>query len=376
MFRLPAYQELSKEQDTINNLPLSGTHLVVGPPGTGKTVLAIYRAEMFRRADRETRFVVYNNTLRQYLREATGQVKIGSQTTTFHSWFCSWYSKALRCYPPPQSRPYCFDWTEIWNRLVKADKAVWANRLDHLVLDEAQDFPKEAFPVLTMIAENVTVFADEIQRITESNSTIEEIRKMLRLDSVNELSKNYRNSRPIAELAAEFYAGLRTGVADLPDRAGVKPRVMATGRSVKKEAEIVARYAAGRTGQDIGVLFPTTSQQQEFILEIENEIRRRNLKLDVQMYISGCDEHSTIDFSTAGIKIINYQSAKGLEFDAVFLPRVDEYGGDPRSDGTRMKFYMLTSRARDWLCIMHTDRQLPTLMKHVPEHLYDRVQPG
>ena len=40
MLKLPPYQELSKEQDTINNLPLTGTNLVVGPPGTGKTTLA------------------------------------------------------------------------------------------------------------------------------------------------------------------------------------------------------------------------------------------------------------------------------------------------------------------------------------------------
>ena len=110
--------------------------------------------------------------------------------------------------------------------------------------------------------------------------------------------------------------------------------------------------------------------------EIQNQLRERNLELDVQMYISGSQNHKTIDFSKAGIKIINYQSAKGLEFDAVFLPRVDEYWGDPRSDGTRMRFYMLISRARDWLCIMHTDRQLPTLLEHVSEHLYDRIQSG
>ena len=34
MLKLPSYQQLSKEQDAIYNLPLTGSYLVMGPPGT------------------------------------------------------------------------------------------------------------------------------------------------------------------------------------------------------------------------------------------------------------------------------------------------------------------------------------------------------
>lgn len=43
--RLPAWNELSKdEQVPILNLPLDKNCVVLGPPGSGKTVLALHRA--------------------------------------------------------------------------------------------------------------------------------------------------------------------------------------------------------------------------------------------------------------------------------------------------------------------------------------------
>jgi len=40
---LPDIQELSKEQERARLLPMAGCHLIVGGPGTGKSVLALLR---------------------------------------------------------------------------------------------------------------------------------------------------------------------------------------------------------------------------------------------------------------------------------------------------------------------------------------------
>lgn len=42
-FKLPKYSDLTDEQRVIVNLPLDKNHLVTGAPGTGKSVIAIYR---------------------------------------------------------------------------------------------------------------------------------------------------------------------------------------------------------------------------------------------------------------------------------------------------------------------------------------------
>ena len=43
-FELPGIQDLGKEQEAARALPREGQHLIVGGPGTGKSVLALIRA--------------------------------------------------------------------------------------------------------------------------------------------------------------------------------------------------------------------------------------------------------------------------------------------------------------------------------------------
>lgn len=49
-FRLPNGSDLSFEQTDIINLPITKNWVIKGDPGTGKTVMAIYRAAQVARA--------------------------------------------------------------------------------------------------------------------------------------------------------------------------------------------------------------------------------------------------------------------------------------------------------------------------------------
>ena len=48
-FELPGIQDLSKEQEAARALPSEGQHLIVGGPGTGKSVLALIRGRRHAR---------------------------------------------------------------------------------------------------------------------------------------------------------------------------------------------------------------------------------------------------------------------------------------------------------------------------------------
>ena len=62
-FTLPGIHELNKDQDEALALPMEGQHLIIGGPGTGKSVVALLRARRLEEANMTHRVLVYNKLL-------------------------------------------------------------------------------------------------------------------------------------------------------------------------------------------------------------------------------------------------------------------------------------------------------------------------
>jgi DNA helicase IV len=362
MFRLPVYQELSKEQDIITNLPLQGRYVVVGPPGTGKTVVALYRAELWKSKDTDSLFLVYNQTLNQYLNVAIQEKNLGDQTCTYNSWFWKWYKENLG-HTVPQFAPYVYDWNTILREI--GQKGSGLKRIKNIIVDEGQDFPTQFYTVLALIADNITIFADENQRITETNSTVQEIKNALAVKKAYTLSRNYRNTRPIAEFAAQFYAGLRSGVAEFPSRNGPLPYLVMN-QDLESQITMIAQYAIANKNKQIGVFVKDQTKQYR----LYRGLKEKNGELPVQMYQHNKSQYKTVNFRTEGIFVLCYPSIKGLEFDTVFHPDPQEWRTDGNPDLDKMKLYVLASRARSELVIISQDNNVPFVMQHVPQNLY------
>lgn len=363
MFKLPTYQELSKEQDVVTNLPLRGRHVVVGPPGTGKTVVALYRAELWRRAKEDSLFLVYNQTLNQYLNLAIQEKKLEDQTDTYYSWFCKWYRLNVGS-RVPQHAPYDYDWDAILTAIGRKGSSL--KKIQNIIIDEGQDFPNQFYTILDLIAENITVFADENQRITQKNSTVQEIKKALTVDKTHKLTRNYRNTRPVAEFASQFYAGLRSGIAELPSRNGPLPYLLMN-QNLESQITTIAQYATANPNKQIGVFVKDHAKQYR----IHQGLREKNLAgISVQMYQSTNSQYKKVDFRSNGVFVLCYPSTKGLEFDTVFHPDPQEWRTDGNPDIDKMKLYVLASRARNELILMSQDENVPFVMQHVPENLY------
>jgi superfamily I DNA/RNA helicase len=362
--RLPSYQDLSKEQDRINNLALDDSFLVTGPPGTGKTVMALYRASMLQAKRRQVALLMHGRLLTQYTKSAVSELLIDGSVSTYDRWLTDFFWRH-HGRSVPSHRPWQYDWGEAL-RIVNASPPP-PKECPDLIVDEGQDLPKEFFVLARLVSKNLTVFADENQRLRDTNSTLDEIRSygLFSSDHCHALTRNYRNTREIASLAATFYTGLETGVADLPTRSGDLPVVMRH-HNLDATVEFVRNFESANSDLEIGVIAPTESIRERIVRSLGDDTIN-----PVQTYFRKRGETpNELEFDSPGIKVINHQSAKGLEFDAVFLPALHEVR-DPASLSVRMRMYVLTSRARDALFLSYWTASPPPIVEAIPSDLVE-----
>ena len=358
--RLPAFEDLSKEQDLIYNLDLDGNYLVSGPPGTGKSVMALYRAQVLTFDDREPALLMYNNVLQQYTAQAADTLEVAGFVRTFHSWIWRFWREHFKQQPPTlEGNSYALDWAEVTSQFFAAPPDPGA--LADLLVDEGQDLSLGFFRLTRFFTKNITVFADENQQLSDQNTTLDEIAKAISADEQLELKRNYRNTAEIAAVAAKFYSGTPTGIPEMPTRHGEKPTL----RRYESDADLadfVARYAKARSNLTIGIACENTRMQYRLLRLLEE----RKLPVPAQMYASGNKQHKTLDFDVPAVTIVNFRSLKGLEFDTLFVPELQQHSADPTSAATRMMFYVVMSRARDELHLSYSGSGgLPPILSDV-----------
>lgn len=388
--RTPTYEDLSKEQDAICVLaPLDGATLVSGPPGTGKTVVAFYRAETGAKKGQVPRVVMYNTVLRQYSSNASRHKAVRSGVSTWDSWFWGWWKHVFST-----SYPEVAKFRPDWERIIPAvlglasDKGAKHRayaRWGHLIIDEGQDFAKQFYLVAAVVLQHasteeenalaLTVLADENQRLNvDRNACLAEIERSLALPPERHyrLKRNYRNTFEIARAAAHFYCGLPSGMPELPKgRHGAKPRMIRT-EDLNASVDVIRRFVENQSDLEIGVFLPTQALQTRYANKLE--FRLKDVKgVRVQRFASGDKTHGDADdlvFDRPGvITVLCDSSCKGLEFDAVFIPELRARNWDPASiDHMRMQFYVLSARARQRLTFLFSaskGERLP-ILTHFP----------
>ena len=352
-FELPGIQDLSKEQEAARALPLEGRHLIVGGPGTGKSVLALIRSRRHHREPDDYRFLVFNHLLHRASGQLFGADLVGR---TWDSWFREMFRKAVRQPVPtrsPNDNGYPeIDWTrvhEVIQALPHGDERQWP----FLVIDEGQDMPPEFYRALVDLGfDRFFVVADQNQQITDANSSLQELQDCLALDThdVIELRQNYRNHYKVARLAREFYTGdPASPPPDLPAQAsGAVPILYRYERDrIDEVARRILHLADRDTRQLIGVIAPKNPVRKRYVDALQSvDVRLDHPRPPVETYHG--KHRPEVAFDEGGLLVINAQACKGLEFDTVVLADIDEHyfrRGDP--DVAKRLFYVMIARARE-----------------------------
>lgn len=356
--RLPSFRELSSEQDIIYNLPLDKNYLVTGPPGTGKTVIALYRASMYRKRNKTPKLLSYSKVLSSYTDDAARNLQINGYVSTYHSWVYQTY-RGHTGQEPPVTSPFVYDWGQIMEGFVMNELP----RKPCLLIDEGQDLPPVFYAAASLMAEHLTVFADENQRITDTQSTITDIRTNAMIRDEHTLTRNYRNSYEIARAAACFYTGLPTGIPALPTRRGDLPVIQQT-RNLDDFIALLLRFEQNNSDLEIGVFTQVHEMQELLLAKLEGRTKRK-----AEFYHSKKKEMPS--FGQPGIKLLNFKSAKGLEFDAVFIPEMQEMNLRADRPVDKMTLYVMLSRAREQLFLLYSGVK-PRILDILPDDCYQQ----
>ena len=201
--RLPTYEEIARddEQLEVYETPLDESLFAAGPPGSGKTVLAVHRAQMLASANIPVVLITYNRMLRRLIAQLTEEQM---QAQTMHRFVRASYRARAKAVAP-NSAPYLFDWDAMFATLER--RGVTPSSI-HAVVDEAQDLPTGFFRYLReFVATNISAFADEDQALTDERSTLREIKEAAGLEDPVLLYANHRNTPEVARVANFFHAG-------------------------------------------------------------------------------------------------------------------------------------------------------------------------
>ncbi|WP_405908997.1 AAA family ATPase [Streptomyces sp. NBC_00828] len=351
------YLGLSPEQRAcLDDLPFDGNHLVSGPPGSGKSLLAAQRAVMLALTGTPVTLLTRSNLLRQSLAamvHALGPADRGVRVATAHAWLTEWCGGKV-----PRTGDGWYDWAACYERAAETGPVPGLT----LVVDEGQDLPPEFYRLCRLLQARTTVYADECQRLTDTNSTLAEIAQRLGRCTRLELDGNHRNTRQIAAFAAHFHAG--AGVPSLPEREGPPPRLHRLPH--RGAADLLILLAEKNPQQSIGVIVNSTDTQFSLLGSLE----RRAPRLKPQLYTSRArasqGRYRTLDLGRPGIVLVHRASAKGLGFDTVVIPDTHtDTAVDPTSAALRMAYYVLATRARRELHLAYEGDTEPPLCAQV-----------
>ena len=138
--------------------------------------------------------------------------------------------------------------------------------------------------------------------------------------------------------------------------------------SQKGQIEAIHRIIKKNNLEDVAILLP----HNENVIDIHRQLSalggnyemRYNDKEDFR------NSKDTLDFDSTNPKIMTYHSAKGLQFEAVFLPFIEDFEEiDDHGKSSRKALYVAMTRTYRYLYIMYTNC-LPSPLSYIDKNLY------
>lgn len=211
----------------------------------------------------------------------------------------------------------------------------------HLLVDEMQDYTPIQYAVLRKLFTcKMTILGDANQSVNPfSSSTLETIHRIFPEADCLELCKSYRSTTEITEFAQNISRNDKL----IPiERHGPTPRLIACDDPAEETARILHLIRAHERSQhqSLGIVCKTLGHARTLHAALE--------AAGVDLTLLDYDSTSF----TGGTIVTSAHIAKGLEFDTVIVPNVDET--TYATDVDRSMLYIACTRAMHELQVTHT----------------------
>lgn len=322
-----------------------GKSLVVsGCAGSGKSVLALIKAQHLQSREKNYEVIVFTKALCQYMDSGRNELKLNGPIFYYQEW----KNRGM-----PQA--------------------------DYVIVDEIQDFTREEIEEFIEAArEHFFFFGDTAQSIynglpdgnggDKKTMPVDNIRDLFPPDSKPksfELYRNYRLPKAVAKLVQHI------GV-DLPEYVDNRYKSTETAvpyilgyKTEEEQLNTIKETIQQKSLTDVAVLLP----QNEFVKDVANKLTQLGLNCEMK-YNDKQNWHNnqeTLNFSTENVKVMTYHSAKGLQFETVFLPYMERYNAFRPS--ARTSLYVAATRAYKNLYFLYSG-PMPSIFGQIDSSLY------
>lgn len=337
------YSHLDKIQTHIVTHYLHDSEVIVGSAGTGKSLIALHKIAFLPKGDSYA-LVVYNKALKKYFEDGFKALGIDERNVYYGS---EWIKKC--------------------------------HHVKYLFIDECQDFSHDEIESFKDNADICFFFGDSEQTIMnfcKSPQSVEQTAKDLD-KFLHTLTVNYRLTPPIAKLA-EYVGRKKPGtlVLTCDKNGGDKPylyKCPTINAQLDKIIDIVRSNKLNR----VGILVPYNNNHKAYYspeglqyLSVEyvaNYLTDNGLPVEVKKN-SYNGNTMNIHFNTDFPKVICFHSAKGLQFNDVFIPFCETVFKD--EDYKRRQQYVAVTRAWNRLYLLYSGNLNTRVFPPVNSGLY------
>ncbi|MER9617642.1 ATP-binding domain-containing protein [Mesorhizobium sp. M0207] len=344
-------EQLDAEQRDVIALPLAGNHLVLGPPGSGKTNLLLLRASYLQaNGINNFQLLTVGRVLREFLARGSETTKISANKIDT---FVGWGSDVLdNCGVDFRVNAGYEEQKNIIVEKLTAldDEQVDDHRLDAILLDECQDYSVQEVNIAIRFSNRIFAAGDSRQRIYKNRGSIDRLRQVC--PAVNQLTYHYRNGIKICRVADGItgLVGSKDGLEatsqykelEAPSQVAFFEPESIQDQVSKAVSALQAQLRAYPTGM-LGVLCPLNKD----VREVWSLLSTTHLRSEVQLQMRDTG-YDALD-PDRRILVGSIHGAKGLEFRALHLLAMEGISSFP-TNRTRLAYTGVT-RAKTSLTI-------------------------